>query len=74
VSQLSYLDVRAILVKVADLKRELVLVGGQAVNFWASYYASAVWVPEEPTAPADRYLPPNHTRRITRRRSGPWPR
>jgi hypothetical protein len=38
VTELSYLDVRPVLAKVADLERELVLVGGQAVNFWASYY------------------------------------
>ena len=41
-TDLAYVDVRAILVKVADLARELVLVGGQAVNFWASYYERRV--------------------------------
>ena len=35
---LAYVDVRPILAKVAYLERELVLVGGQAVNFWASLY------------------------------------
>jgi hypothetical protein len=30
-------DVRPVLAKVADLERELVAVGGQAVNFWAPY-------------------------------------
>jgi hypothetical protein len=38
VTDLAYVDVRPVLAKVADLGRELVLVGGQAVNFWASYY------------------------------------
>jgi hypothetical protein len=38
VTDLSYLDIRPILAKVGDLDRNLVLVGGQAVNFWASYY------------------------------------
>ena len=33
VTDLSYLDIRPILAKIADLDRELVLVGGQAVNF-----------------------------------------
>jgi len=42
VSELSYLDVRPVLAKVADLERDLVLVGGQAVNFWASYYEHRV--------------------------------
>jgi hypothetical protein len=42
VTDLSYLDVRPVLAKVADLERELVLVGGQAVNFWASYYERRV--------------------------------
>ncbi len=40
--ELSYLDIRPVLTKVADLQRELVLVGGQAVNFWAAYYAPRV--------------------------------
>ncbi len=39
---LAYVDVRPILAKVADLERELVLVGGQAVNFWASLYEARV--------------------------------
>jgi hypothetical protein len=38
VIDLAYVDVRPILAKVADLERDLVLVGGQAVNFWASHY------------------------------------
>jgi hypothetical protein len=42
VTDLVYVDVRPILAKVADLGRELVLVGGQAVNFWASYYEPRV--------------------------------
>lgn len=41
-TDLSYLDVRPVLAKVADLERELVLVGGQAVNFWATYYEDRV--------------------------------
>jgi hypothetical protein len=36
VSELGYLAIRPILATVADLDRDLVLVGGQAVNFWAS--------------------------------------
>lgn len=39
---LSYVDVRPVLAKIADLERDLVLVGGQAVNFWASYYERRV--------------------------------
>jgi hypothetical protein len=42
VTDLAYADVRPILAKIADLDRDLVLVGGQAVNFWASYYAPRV--------------------------------
>jgi hypothetical protein len=42
VSELSYFDVRPVLAKIADLERDLVLVGGQAVNFWASYYENRV--------------------------------
>ena len=41
-SELSYVDVRPVLAKIADLERELVLVGGQAVNFWASHYQRRV--------------------------------
>ncbi len=41
-NELGYLDVRPILAKVADLDRELVLVGGQAVNFWVSRYQGRV--------------------------------
>jgi len=33
VTDLSYLDVRPVLAKIADLERELMLVGGQVVNF-----------------------------------------
>ena len=39
---LSYLDVRPVLAKLAVLERELVLVGGQAVNFWAAHYENRV--------------------------------
>jgi hypothetical protein len=42
VKDLSYLDIRPVLAKVADLDRDLVLVGGQAVNFWASVYEARV--------------------------------
>jgi hypothetical protein len=42
VTDLAYSDVRPILAKIADLGRELVLVGGQAVNFWAFVYESRV--------------------------------
>jgi hypothetical protein len=42
VSELSYSDIRSVLAKVADLDRDLVLVGGQAVNFWASVYQGRV--------------------------------
>lgn len=41
-TDLSYVDVRPVLAKIADLERELVLVGGQAVNFWASFYQARV--------------------------------
>ena len=41
-TDLAYLNVRPILAKVADLQRDLVLVGRQAVNFWASYYQDRV--------------------------------
>ena len=41
-TDLGYADVRPILAKVADLGRDLVLVGGQAVNFWASVYEARV--------------------------------
>jgi hypothetical protein len=42
VTDLAYVDVRPVLAKIADLERELVLVGGQAVNFWASFYQRRV--------------------------------
>ena len=41
-SELSYFDIRPVLAKIADLDRGLVLVGGQAVNFWAEYYGPQV--------------------------------
>jgi hypothetical protein len=31
-----------VLARLADLKHEIVLVGGQAVNFWANYYEKRV--------------------------------
>jgi hypothetical protein len=42
VTDLAYRDIRPILAKVADLGRDLVLVGGQAVNFWAHVYEGRV--------------------------------
>ncbi len=41
-TDLAYVDVRPVLAKIADLERELVFVGGPAVNFWPSYYESPV--------------------------------
>lgn len=41
-TDLAYGDVRPVLTKIADLGRDLVLVGGQAVNFWASFYEHRV--------------------------------
>ena len=41
-TDLAYRDIRPILAKVADLGRDLVLVGGQAVNFWAHIYERRV--------------------------------
>lgn len=41
-SALGYLDVRPVLERLSDLERDLVLVGGQAVNFWATLYAQRV--------------------------------
>jgi hypothetical protein len=41
-TDLGYLDIRPILAKLGDLERELVLVGGQAVNFWVSVYRDRV--------------------------------
>lgn len=41
-TDLAYRDIRPILAKVADLGRDLVLVGGQAVSFWAYVYESRV--------------------------------
>jgi hypothetical protein len=41
-SALGYLDVRPVLERLSDLERELVLVGGQAVNFWATLYERRV--------------------------------
>jgi hypothetical protein len=42
VSDLAYFDVKPILAKLADMGREFVLIGGQAVNFWATMYESRV--------------------------------
>jgi hypothetical protein len=42
VTDLAYIDIRPVLAKIADLERELVLIGGQAVNFWASLYQRRV--------------------------------
>ncbi len=41
-SDLGYVDIRPILARLADLDRDLVLVGGQAVNFWAFVYEGRV--------------------------------
>ena len=41
-SDLGYVEIRPILAKLADLDRDLVLVGGQAVNFWAFVYEGRV--------------------------------
>ncbi len=41
-SDLGYVDIRPILARLADLNRDLVLVGGQAVNFWAFVYEGRV--------------------------------
>ena len=41
-TDLAFVDVRPVLAKVADLERDLVLVGGQAVNFWVSHYERRV--------------------------------
>ena len=41
-TDLAYRDIRPILAKVGDLGRDLVLVGGQAVNFWAHVYEHRV--------------------------------
>jgi hypothetical protein len=38
VSEFGYLAIRPILARLADLDRDLVLVGGQEVNFWSSVY------------------------------------
>jgi hypothetical protein len=42
VRDLAYRDIRPVLARVADLGRELILVGGQAVNFWANVYEHRV--------------------------------
>ena len=39
---LSYEQASRILAKLADLEHPVVLVGGQALNFWASYYEDRV--------------------------------
>ena len=41
-SDLGYVDIRPILARLSDLDRDLVLVGGQAVNFWAFVYEGRV--------------------------------
>ncbi len=41
-SEFGYLAIRPILARLADLDRDLVLVGGQAVNFWAFVYEPRV--------------------------------
>ena len=41
-NELSCVDVRPLLATLADLGRELVLVGGPAVSFWASFYRDRV--------------------------------
>jgi hypothetical protein len=41
-TDLGYVHIRPILAKLADLERELVLVGGQALNFWVSVYRDRV--------------------------------
>lgn len=40
--QLSYEQTARLLRRLADLEHEIVLVGGQAVNFWANYYEGRV--------------------------------
>jgi hypothetical protein len=39
---LSYEQTAQVLARLADLEHEIVLVGGQAVNFWANYYEKRV--------------------------------
>lgn len=39
---LTYEQTTRVLKRLADLEHEIVLVGGQAVNFWANYYESKV--------------------------------
>lgn len=41
-TDVAYVDIRPVLAKIADLERELVFVGGQAVNFWTSFYQRRV--------------------------------
>lgn len=41
-SQLTAGDTQRLLLKLGDLSRQLVLIGGQAVNFWADLYAPKV--------------------------------
>lgn len=40
--QLALADTERLLARLGDLAGDLVLIGGQAVNFWAEYYASRV--------------------------------
>ena len=42
VPPLTYEDTARVLKKLADVEHPIVLVGGQAVNFWASYYQERV--------------------------------
>lgn len=39
---LAYVDIKPILSRLGDVTTRIVLVGGQAVNFWADYYSSRV--------------------------------
>jgi hypothetical protein len=43
---LAFVDVRPILARLGDLTDDIVLIGGQAVSFWADYYASKRGVEE----------------------------
>jgi hypothetical protein len=42
VNELAYFDIQPILAKLSGIGREFVLVGGQAVNFWAARYEHRV--------------------------------
>jgi hypothetical protein len=41
----SYQDTEALLQRLGELPQRLVLIGGQAVAFWANYYASRIELP-----------------------------